>query len=217
MRILITFLFLFFTSSTLFARSISWVPFGKAGILPAYKSKAECEKIEKRSCFDTKLRSIDILKKSALMPAVKDSVDCKNSADCQSQIDDKSFKCSKGTPSFDDKINWPTLDFASAGRPTKNWFLWCHQETLAIDSAKKAAHDTALANKAKDKSDRVAKATARDTVLKNCVKVALKGVPDLDPGTALPADLAKRQNKLKDCLGALLKEVISSRLSVDDL
>lgn len=86
-----------------------------------------------------------------------------------------------------------------------------------VDDAGSAAADAADAQKTADEGVRSSMKADRDTKLKQCVRVGLKGISDLDPGTATTSQLANRQNKLIACFVELMKEVVSPRLDPADL
>ena len=152
---------------TSFAQNGAWRPIDAVKTSAAYWSKQICENKTGQICkFALDPRRV---KRGFLMPVVAESIDCADSVACQSQIDGDVFTCAVGVPSFDDKANWPTLDFEADGRSSQGWFLWCQQEDLVLDSAGDAAADAEDASKAQEKSDRATKAGQRDASLKQCV------------------------------------------------
>lgn len=79
------------------------------------------------------------------------------------------------------------------------------------------AADVEDAQKLTDLATRSTKSGERDGTLKQCVRVGLNGVSDLDPDTATTNQLANRQNKMIQCFIGLMKEVMSTRLDPADL
>jgi hypothetical protein len=87
---------------------------------------------------------------------------------------------------------------------------------LVLDPVKEAIADAEDQAKADEFADRTNKYSQRDLSLKQCVRAGLK-VPNLDPGSASINQMANRQNKLKNCLALIIKEVLEKRLGVEDL
>ena len=182
-----------------------------------WSRKAKCEQVEGERCFSISGKDVRRFKVGFRSIAINLTQDCLDASDCQNSIDTQMFACpSSETPSFDDKANWPTLDFASLSRPANGFFLWCQKEILVSDSAGIVAADADDATKASEKAARSSKKNARDASLKQCIRVALK-VADLSPGNATTSQLANRQNKMKGCLAVFMKEVLETRLLVNDL
>jgi len=200
----------------------TFYPVGATNAKTVYRDKSSCESAESGrpgfgGCFSISKKDMRRYKKGFRAIDILKTRDCLNSADCQSQIDNLNFSCPQEVATFDDKANWPGLDFAAESRPATGFFLWCQKAALVIDSAKSAAADAEDAKKAADKVTRANKKAAFDTKLKQCVKVGLKGVSDLNPGTATTAQLANRQNKLIACFVSLLKDYAAPRLKPADL
>ena len=135
---------------------------------------------------------------------ISSAVDCVDSADCQSKLDNSSFACGNETPTFDDKANWPALDFAAESRPSLGWFLWCQKEILVTDSVGSSAADAADLQKANDQSLRDSKKSARLTSVAACV-TAVNNVASLTP------------TQIKDCLNILIKHNFESAIDPADL
>jgi hypothetical protein len=216
-------LFILFFSIQAFAVE-NWYPFGKENAATTYTNRGRCQQVEGRKCYDITGRDLRSLRIGNPLPTVPGTVDCADADACQAIIDERPDRCGEGTPRFDDKANWPDLDFAgqtnelgeSLGRPADGYFLWCERETLVVDATKAAEADAEDAAQETARQTRQTRRGSRDVNLKKCVRVALRA-PDLPPGAAQTNQLAQRQNRIKDCLGAIIKEVIEQRLDVEDL
>jgi hypothetical protein len=224
MKIFIKFMTLIFCASSLSAQSQTWFPFGKEGANTGYTKRGRCQQVEGQKCYDITGRDLRRFRIGNPLPKVPQTVDCADADACQAIIDERPDRCGDGTPRFDDKANWPSLDFAGATdfegnpapRPAEGFFLWCERETLVLDSAKASEADAEDAAREAARSTRRTRRQGRDVDLKQCVRVALRA-PDLPPGAAQTNQLAQRQNRIKDCLGAIIKEVIEQRLELEDL
>jgi hypothetical protein len=216
-------LFILFFSIQAFAVE-NWYPFGKENAATTYTNRGRCQQVEGRKCYDITGRDLRSLRIGNPLPTVPGTVDCADADACQAIIDERPDRCGEGTPRFDDKANWPSLDFAGAtdefgeslGRPAEGFFLWCERETLVVDATKATEADAADDAKLSAETTRKTRGQSRDINLKQCVRVVLKAA-NLPPGQATTNQLATRQNKIKDCLGAIIKEVIEQRLDVEDL
>lgn len=182
-----------------------------------YSDKNRCEAQTSEPCFEISNKDLRRFKSVFLAPNVAETADCDDEADCQDKLSSKEFGCDVKEPAaYDDKRNWPELDFLAVQRPDSGYFLWCQKKALGPDPAGSSQADADDAAKAADRADRDNKSNERDSELKQCVRSLLK-VADLDPQTATTQQLANRQNAIKNCLGAAIKEMISGRLSIGDL
>lgn len=197
MKILILISLLFsFDASAKCLNKISRVEADKA-IALAPDAKGGCISGE-CFCFD----NIDWRKAKFgfVLPMTEETQDCQDASDCQDKIDAEfPFRCGfSATPQFDDKTNWPGLDFTALElpRPATGWFLWCQKEILMNDAAKVSAVDAMDASKAADKAIRLAKKAER-TISKDACVAAVNGGSNL---TAL---------EVKECLAVVVKEVFA--------
>lgn len=214
---LLAFTFMLMFSASAFAGA--WVAKSKIkNSKISYAKERICFLAEGEKCFNKGLKDMRRFKIGFRAVDVEKTRDCIGSAECQTALDDGDFTCPNGeVPSFDDKANWPALDFAAESRPASGFFLWCQKEILVADSAGASAADAEDAAKAAAKATRQSKKAEFDSELKNCVRVGLKGVSDLNPGTATTNQLANRQNKLIACFVSLLKDYAEPRLDPSDL
>lgn len=185
-----------------------------------YRKKQKCESFEGEECYNItgknpKYYTIQQVRKGDFEAATSVE-DCADQESCESQIADPVTKC--GDASY--TALWGDID-SDGSEETPDLESWCARRALVNsleeDTALKTTYESEAAKKATEKVTRETKSTERDNQLKQCVKVALKNVPDLDPQTATTNQLANRQNRLKDCLGLIIKEVISGRLDPKDL
>lgn len=193
---------LIFTFS--FTANAAWYfPVGKAGAEKWYKSKAQCESSEGQSCYDITGKDVRRWKVGFLQPEILRTADCDDATDCQAKLDadPSEFSCLEGTPVYDDKANWPGLDFSP--RPATGWFLWCQIEGLVPDPAGIAAADTEDAAIAAERANRAAARAAREVALDDCVQVTKSGTLTLPEASA--------------CIRALVRELRGQAVPVDDL
>ena len=174
-----------------------------------YMQKSKCEQVEGEKCFSITGKDVRRFQAGFRSIDIEFTRDCNDSADCQFQIDESNFTCDAGAgevPSFDDKANWPALDFASEvpPRPATGWFLWCQKEILVADSAGSSAADAADAAKAADDATRASKQSERLTNKDACV-AAVNGGGNLT------------NVEIKDCINVLVKEVYKSQIAPGDL
>jgi hypothetical protein len=163
MKIFIKFMTLIFCASSLSAQSQTWFPFGKEGANTGYTKRGRCQQVEGQKCYDITGLDVRRYRIGNPLPTVPRTVDCADATACQELIDDDKFACGNATPRFDDKANWPDLDFAgqtnelgeSLGRPADGYFLWCERETLVVDATKAAEAD------AEDAAQETARLTTR--------------------------------------------------------
>lgn len=122
-----------------------------------WAEKSICQINEGEKCFDATGKDLRKWRSGFLAVLAENTVDCDDSSNCQAAIDSNSFRCSEfQTARYDDKANWPTLDFEALEipRPATGWFLWCEEEGLEPDPAGTAAADAEDAAKAtKDAED----------------------------------------------------------------
>lgn len=192
-------LFMLMLSGTAFAKN--FFPFGKVGSSKVYKSKADCEAAEGQKCFKIFGKDLRRVKIGFKKPKADETIDCLNADNCQTLIDDGAISCDQ--PAFDDKANWPGLDFGEF-RSATGWFAWCQVEGLVLDAAKNAAADAEDNAKAEKKATRQAKKLERRTLKDACVAAVNDG-----------GNL--NQGQIKGCIEVLVKEVFESEIPASDL
>lgn len=177
--------------------------------LKIYSKKSKCEKAYSEKCFS--IRETGNYYFSKVIPETQmkeDAESCIDDSDCQSKLELK--MCSK-----ENAVAIKNLDSMEV------YCTWLRPEHIGEDASLKAQYETEQSAMDQEKESRSTKGSERETTLKQCARVALKDVPDLDPGSLtqvqLANQLANRQNKIKDCLAVLLREVISEKLDLDDL
>lgn len=155
----------------------------------SYKTKASCG-LECFNTTDPRRWQIDFapIDLSKIM-------NCDDSADCSTKIPNV-FVCTEGVAKFDNKDNWPTV-------PGVGWFLWCETEILVQDAAGIAAADTEDAQISTDKTTRITAKGVREVSLQQCVQDSKN--PTLSP------------QQIKDCLAALVREMLGSKIAIGDL
>lgn len=168
-----------------------------------YTKQSLCQQVESEVCIDISGKDLRHFKAGFRAIDILQTADCLNSADCQSQIDSSNFGCSPDVATFDDKVNWPLLDFAAESRPSTGFFLWCEKEILVADAAGKIAADAADAASAADQSTRDGAKGPRETSLQACVQDSKN--PTLTP------------DQIKTCIAALVREVLGDKVAVPDL
>lgn len=192
----LTILLTLFISFPVFA---NWFPFGKAGAKTIWQNKGKCEASEGQKCYDITGKPTQYHKIGYLPVIVDETADCSDALDCSSLA----LSCSSGgVPKWDQKSNWPNLDFSP--RPSDNWFIWCEKETLVIDVAAKNAFDAQKANETSEISLKEAKRQQRIIDKDSCVE-AVNNIKALTP------------QEIKDCLNVLIKEVYSKDIPLSDL
>lgn len=174
-----------------------------------WAKQAKCQAAEGEKCFSISGKDIRRWKTGYRAIVVADTVDCVDSADCtaKSTPPNATFVCSTDqgeVASFDDKANWPALDFIADSRSDQGWFLWCQKEALVVDAAGSTAADAADAAEATEKTTRATKKTARQTAAGTCVQ-AVNGRANLTAP------------EIKACIDALVKQVFEAGIDVSDL
>ncbi len=202
---------LLFICLTLFISSFAfageWVPESK--IKPPHsikKLQSVCMTESGELCFDKAGKDMRGFKVGFRAIAVLQTLDCVDGADCQAKLDalPAEFGCPDlETASFDDKVNWPTLDFVAESRPATGFFLWCQAKILVTDAAGASAATAADNQTAADKSTRDSARGPRETSLQACVQ-------DSKNPTLTPA-------QIKDCIAALVRETLGNKVAPADL
>ena len=190
----------------LFSMASNFYPVGADNATTSYKVKSECELLEKANpnydgCYSITDKDMRKYKIGFIMPAVEDTADCDDAVACQLMLDDDLFACNGET--FDDKDNWPGLDFGK-DRPKKGWFLWCETKGLVFDQVKADAADAFDVTKATEKALKKSKKDDRKADKDACV-AAVNGGGNLT------------DKKIKDCIELLIKEVFSEDIDPADL
>lgn len=131
---------------------------------------------------------------------------CVDDLDCQTKLENKT--CENG-------YAIKNIDLMEV------YCTWVRPDHIRENASLKAQYEAEQSVIAQEKQSKATKESERETTLKQCARVALKDIPDLDPGSLTQAQLANqlanRQNKIKDCLAVLLREVISEKLDLSDL
>lgn len=167
-----------------------------------YVLQNDCMTLENGICFNTPL-DLRHVKPGFRAIAILQTADCLNSADCQSMIDNGNFACSNEVVTFDDKANWPLLDFVAESRPASGFFLWCEKEILVVDTTGSSAADAADTASAADQLTRDGAQGPRETSLQACVQDSKN--PTLTP------------DQIKSCIAALVREVLGDKVNPVDL
>ncbi len=207
MRFILLFLILFCLET--FASSFSWLSktdflSRKSGIrsMTMYRTQLDCELANNEVCIDAGL-DIRRVKIGFSTINVLQTLDCLNAADCSSKVN-IDFVCADfSVAKFDDKVNWPTLDFVGAGRPATGFFLWCEKEIQEFDAAGDSAANTEDAQITQDISDRNAARGPREISLQQCVQDSKN--PTLTP------------TQTKDCVRAIVRELLGDKVAIPDL
>ena len=158
----------------------NWFPFGKVGAKTSWMKKSDCESQEGQKCYDISQKDVRKMKVGFVIPDVHETFDCEDATKCQEAID-QAGSCSESW-TFDEKSNWPGLDF-SGQQPSRQfgWFAWCQKKDLVEDSAKKATVDAEDAAKAQAQAMEAegAKAIKVGLQAKNLMAgyIKLKGLP----------------------------------------
>ncbi len=179
-----------------FIKRVAQVP--NAGLLT-------CKDLPSEQCFclDGKsdyrkwklgFRAIDITK----------TQDCNNATDCQDTVDEQGFPCPNEKVTFDDKTNWPALDFAAESRPATGFFLWCEKQIIVVDAAGAAIADAADAQLVIDNATRATKSAERETGAAACVTAVNGGGVLTNP-------------EIQNCLNVLVKEQFEQLIAPGDL
>lgn len=195
---LVVLILAFSFSSVVFAEN--WFPVGKVGSKTIYTKESRCESVEAVSCYDITGKDIRRFKVGFLMPTVTHTIDCASGPDCQALID-LGGQCATAT--YDDKANWPSLDFASENRSVTGWFIWCQIEGLIPDPSGIAAADLEDSQKASDASARDTARGVRETVLDQCVQNSVSGT--------------MTNLQMSECIRALVRELRGDQVPIGDL
>ena len=184
----------------------NWIAKSKVkGPHTAYSKKKKCEQVEGEICFNKELKDVRRWKAGFRPINIPSTMDCNDSLDCDSKRTGNDFGCPSGeVVSFDDKANWPGLDFTTDARLNTGWFLWCQREQLVFDSVGDAAATSEDSQKASDEAARDSAKGGRTTRLNDCVQNT-KG------GGTMPGA------QVKQCLKALVREVMQRRVDPADL
>jgi len=197
-----------FFSIYCFAANIGWVPESQIkNPVNIHSGKIACEVTHSPdTCFEVAGQDLRKVMAGFRPINITNTVDCSDSSDCQSKVTANTFTClNSETTSFDDKANWPGLDFTaeSPPRPASGWFLWCQLEQLVTDAAGTTAAIAADAAKASDDSARASAKTQRVTDMGTCVLDSKSATLTLPQATA--------------CIRALVRERLGDGVSVGDL
>lgn len=204
MKILI--LILFLIPSFCFADFGNFFPVGKVGAKTYYDTKSQCETAEGQKCFSTTGKDMRRWKVGFRSIDIQQTFDCDDSNACQAINDANQFNCdinNEEIPTFDDKANWPGLDFVAEGRPESGWFLWCQKEMLIIDTAGSSQADADDAQKASDDAARVVAKGQRDLDLDQCVADSKSATLTLPQASS--------------CIRGLVRELRGENVPVADL
>lgn len=185
----------------------NYFPVGKSGAKTTYTNQQNC-KTKESWLFCPEISGKDLRKWKSGFRAIDidKTLDCTDSVDCiaKSIGQTPQFSCdpNDNSPVYDDKINWPALNFAAKSRPVTGWFLWCQKEILVVDAAGILAANTADGLKADEKTARDLARIVRKINLQTCVQDSKV------PMTPLQSDA---------CIKALVREVLGSRVNQADL
>lgn len=208
MKIFILILCMF--SFSALAQRGNWVAKSKLK-LPhdSYRLQSKCESVESDACFNKDLcENFDERRCRVGFRAINvdRTKDCLDAVDCDEKLNE-TFSCGESgeAPAFDDKANWPGLDFSQTTPPRNatGWFLWCEKETLLVDVAGNAAADSDDANAVAEKSARAGAKTIREVSLQQCIQDSKN--PTLTP------------TQTKDCIKAIVRELLGGKVSLVDL
>lgn len=173
--------------------------------LKMWTKQNKCEVQESQPCFEISGKDVRRWKKGFRSIDINFTNDCDDAADCQSKINvPAQFSCDNEMPTFDNKANWPALDFVAEGRLATGWFLWCQKEVLVVDSAGSAQADIDDAQKATDNATRTTKAGERKTGADTCVAAVNAG------GVLASPDL-------QNCINVLVKQLFENQIAPGDL
>lgn len=202
MKIIFLTFFIFFGLNAN-ARCLNWI--SEAELAKAKAGEPDAGAVAcKRNCFCWDGRDLRKVKVGFVSPAVIDTVDCDDSDHCSQLATEGKISCQdEETAKWDDKANWPGLDFAGEipPRPSNGWFLWCQRKGLVVDPDGVAAADAEDAAKAQERADRQTKGSNRKDAIMACAR--LKSAPN--------------DAQLWACLQALARETVREDLGVDDL
>lgn len=130
-KIILCLVFIYSIEST-----ANYFPVEKDGAKTVYAHKNKCESVEGQKCYNITGKDLSYHKIGFRSIDVEQTVDCSDAENCK----DLAFQCPSGeTKKWDDKANWPGLDFSP--RSDDGWFIWCQKEMLVVDIDKKNAID----------------------------------------------------------------------------
>jgi hypothetical protein len=204
MRFLIGFLVLVF-SVTVFAenwmseKNILEFKNGKDSPKLTYAKRGSCESIEKTICFEFSGKDLRRHKIGYKAIDIEKTMNCESETHCYDKIEKRTFICDGGLAVFDLKVNWPDLDFVDE----EGYFLWCKVKALVFDSEGDAKAKQEDAKKESDKETRKNAKGTRETELQKCVQDSKNETLTL--------------KQTRNCINALVKEILGSRLEVEDL
>ena len=167
----------------------------------AWSKETRCVAMEGGECVRSDNKDRRRWRVGFLTPDVLRTVDCNHAADCESKTlgARPEFSCrNAGTPTWDDKANWPALDFSP--RENTGWFLWCQIEGLVVDASGSAAVDAEESAKAADKTSRETKRSNRRDAIVACARLE-----------------APTNVQLRQCLRAMAREMVRLRLDTSEL
>ena len=193
--------------ASLFLPSMAFANFVKGSTFQSpssiYAERERCEAVEGEECYSITGKDVRKLKLGFVTVLAGSTSDCSDGADCQAKITDLEFRCQRGATMFDDKANWPGLDFTVLARPSTGFFLWCQQNALVLDqtlSDEVGAADQKLID---DQLARDGAKGPRELSLQQCVQDSKN--PTLSPA------------QVKDCISALVREILGNKINPADL